>query len=190
MVAFRSARSTVIILALAIAWLLAACSPKASAPSGVEVVPHFADLLSAISSGSSEDLLALVHFSSLPCTKAEGMGGPPKCLLDEAEGTPVEVLPILGPEGHHMRRSELGSWPGLSKAQLYAVYRTSKSTYSDEFYPAGEYGVAFLMPDKANVVVFQVSDDGIVRIDYTILPSIEETLKSSEVVIGPTPPPE
>jgi hypothetical protein len=103
---------------------------------------------------------------------------------------PVEVLPILGPEGHHMRRSELSSWPGIGAAQFYAAYRTSESAYSDEFFPAGEYGVAFLMPDKANVVVFQVTDDGIVRIDYHVLPSIEEILKASEVIIGPTPPAE
>jgi len=190
MAGFQSPKSTLILLALALVWLVTACSPQAPTTSGEAAVPHLDDLVSAVSSGSNEDILALVQFSSLPCTKAEGMGGPPKCLASETEGTPVEVLPILGSEGHHMRRSELSSWPGIGDAQLYAAYQTSESTYSDEFYPAGEYGVAFLMPDKANVVVFQVSDDGIVRIDYTLLPSIEEILKDSEVVVGPTPPSE
>jgi len=46
----------------------------------------------------------------------------------------------------------------------------------------------FLLPDQANGVVFQVTDDGIVRIDYQALSSIEDILKASEVVLGPIPP--
>lgn len=159
-------------------------------PSRESSVPHLDTLVSAASSGSSEDLVALMKFASLPCTTGDGLGGPPKCLAGEAEGTLVEVLPILGPEGHHIRRSEIGSWPGIGGAQLYAAYRVPESAYSDEFYPTGEYGVAFLMPDKVNVVVFQVTEEGIVRLDYHALPSFEEMLNASEVVLGPYPPPE
>lgn len=190
MVKFRSTKAALIVLTLTLTWLVTACSPQASTSSGEDTVPHLDDLVSAASSGSTEDLLALVQFSSLPCTKEEGMGGPPKCFADEAEGTLVEVLPILGPEGHHIRRSEISSWPGIGDAQLYAAYRNSDSTYSDEFFPAGDFGVAFLMPDKVNVVVFQVTDDGIVRIDYNVLSSFEDMLRDSEVVVGPTPPSE
>ena len=189
MVAFRSEKASLISLALSIAWLVTACSPLASVPSGEDTVPHLDDLVSAVSSGSTEDLLALVQFSSLPCTRKEGMGGPPKCLSNETEGTLVDVLPILGPEGHHMRRSEFSSWPGIGGGHLYAAFRTSESTYSDEFFPAGEFGVAFRLSDKASVVVFQVTDDGIVRLDYPALP-IEEILKDNEIILGPYPPPE
>lgn len=117
------------------------------------------------------------------------MGGPPKCLADEAEGTLVDVLPILGPEGHHMRRSEFSAWPGIGGAHLYAAFRTSESTYSDEFFPAGEFGVAFLLSDKASLVVLQVTADGIVRLDYPALP-IENILKDNEIILGPYPLPE
>ena len=153
-------------------------------------MPHLDDLVSAVSSGSTDDLLALVQFSSLPCTRKEGLGGPPKCLAGETEGTLVDVLPILGPEGGHIRRSEFSSWPGIGAAQLYAAFRTSESTYSDEFFPAGEFGVAFLLPDKASVAVFQVTEDGIVRLDYPAVPSFEDILKGNEIILGPYPPPE
>ena len=188
MVTFKSAKATLIALTLCIACLVTACSPQATIPSGEDTVPYLDDLVSAVSSRSTGDLLALIQFSSLPCTKREGMGGPPKCLADEKEGTLVDVLPMLGPEGHHIRRSEFSSWPGLGDAQLYAAFRTSESTYSDEFFPAGDFGVAFLLSDKASVVVFQVTEDGIVRIDYSTLP-FEDILKSNEVILGPYPLP-
>ena len=188
MVMFKSAKATLIVLALS-TWLVTSCSPQAPIAPGDDTVPHLDNLVSAVSSGSTEDLLALVQFSSLPCTKKEGMGGPPKCLSDEPEGTLVDVLPILGPEGGHIRRSEFSSWPGIGAAQLYAAFRTSEGTYSDEFFPAGEFGVAFRLPDKASVVVFQVTDDGIVRLDYPVLSSFEDILKDSEIILGPYPLP-
>jgi hypothetical protein len=116
--------------------------------------------------------------------------GPPKCLGNETEGTLVEVLPILGQEGQHIRRSEINSLPGIGAAQLYAVYRTSESTYSDEFFPGGDFGVTFLLEDQVNTVVFQVTEDGIVRIDYHVPPTFEDILKDSEIVLTPTPPSE
>lgn len=189
MVKFKSIKITLIVLAFAIAWLIAACSPQTPIPSGENTIPHLDDLVNAVSSGSNEDLLPLIQFSSLPCTKKEGLGGPPKCLATEMEGTLVDVLPILGPEGGHIRRSEFSSWSGVGAPQLYAAFRTSERTYSDEFFPAGEFGVAFLLPDKATVVVFQVTDAGIVRVDYPALSSYEDILKDNEVILGPYPPP-
>jgi hypothetical protein len=188
MLTYQPPKSTVFVFVLSLAWLAAACSPGAPAPAAEAAVPHLEALVSAAATGSSEDLLDLVQLSQLPCTTVEGLGGPPKCQAGEAEGTLVEVLPVLGPEGHHMRRTELSSWTGIDGAQLYAAFRTSESVYSDEFYPAGEYGVAFLLPDEANVVVFQVTQDGIVRLDYHVPQTINELLKQSEVILGPASP--
>ena len=187
MTKFQSLNTIPIVLALTISWLVTACSPQTPTPSSEGIVPHLDDLVLAMSSGSAKDLLGLVHFSSLPCTLGEGLGGPPKCIADETEDTLIDVLPILGSEGHHLRRSDLSDWAGIGPAQLYAAFRTSENTYSDEFFPAGEFGVVFLLPDQANGVVFQVTDEGIVRIDYQALSSIEDILKASEVVLGPIP---
>lgn len=188
-ITFKSINTTRVLLAFSILWLVTACSLQVSPPSDKEIVPHLDELVHAVSSGSTEDLLALVQFSSLPCTKKEGLGGPPKCLATETEDTFVDVLPILGPEGVHIRRSEFSSWPGISAAQLYAAFRTSENTYSDEFFPAGEFSVAFLLQDKVSLIVFQVTDDGIVRIDFPAPPSFEDILKDNEVILGPYPPP-
>ena len=53
-----------------------------------------------------QSLQQLTAYSQIGCTKADGMGGPPKCNSDEDEGTEVEVVPFLGPEGHHQRLTE------------------------------------------------------------------------------------
>jgi hypothetical protein len=188
MIAFFRGYEVLLLCVLTIALLAAACSPPGSSPTGSASVPHLEALTSAVSSGSTEELLPLIQFSSLPCTRTEGMGGPPKCTGSDAEGDIVEVLPILGPEGHHMRRSDFSSWPGLAGAELYAVYHTNEETYSDEFFPAGEYGIAFLMPDTSQVVVFQVSEGGVVRIDYHAQPTLDEILRESEVITGPNQP--
>ena len=189
MIMFRSANTTGVVLAFSMLWLVTACSLQVSTLSDKDIVPHLDELVHAVSSGSTEDLLALVQFLSLPCTKKEGLGGPPKCLAAEKEGTLVEVLPILGPEGGHIRRSEFSSRPGISGAQLYAAFRNSENTYSDEFFPAGEFSVAFLLQDQASLMVFQVTDDGIVRIDFPAPPSLEDILKGKDVILGPYPPP-
>jgi hypothetical protein len=180
-------RTAGIVLALALVWLVSACSPQASTPDAAEEVPHLDALVSAVTSGSAGDLLPLVRFSALPCTNAEGLGGPPKCIAGEAEGTLVDVLPVLGPEGHHRRRSDFSSWPGLDDAQLYAAFRTPESTYTDEFFPRGEYGVAFSLANQT-FLIFQMTDEGIVRLDYDLEPSIAGILDESEVILTPAAP--
>ena len=61
-------------------------------------------VLAAVESGDPQQLRDLIRFTTVACTKADGLGGPPKCQSDEAEGMLVEVLPFLGPEGHFLRK--------------------------------------------------------------------------------------
>lgn len=183
---FRPLQGILVFLVLSLLWL-AACTPEAPIPSSGVLVPHLDAIVKAISSGSTQDLVNLVKFSTLPCTKAEGLGGPPKCLPDEAEGTQVEVLPVLGPEGHFIRKSDISTWTGVESAQLYAAYKTAAGTYSDEFFPAGAYAIAFRYPDETQGVVFQVTQDGIVRVDYLGIDAIDEIIQQSEVLFQQTP---
>src|SRR5215208_5097270 len=87
-----------------------ACSPKMSAtevsistvqPTLAEVyhpltartgIKEIDRVLDAI--GDTSKLRSLVQLTATRCTKQEGLGGPPKCLPGEGEGTPVEVLPF------------------------------------------------------------------------------------------------
>lgn len=144
-------------------------------------------VIAAVESGDPKQLQDLIRFTPIPCTKAEGLGGPPKCEAGEAEGTPLAVLPFLGPEGHFMREADLAGFPGVSVIGIHAVYKLSESAYSDESYPAGEYAVAFTGDENQPDVVIHIRG-GIVRIDYLYPPtSLDETVlrDASELILPP-----
>lgn len=144
-------------------------------------------VIAAVESGDPRQLQDLIRFTPIPCTKAEGLGGPPKCEAGEAEGTAHEVLPILGPEGHFMREADLAGFPGISVIGIHAVYKLSDSAYSEEAYPAGEYAVAFIGGENQPDVVLHIRG-GIVRIDYLYFPnSLDEIIQrdSSELILAP-----
>lgn len=144
-------------------------------------------VIAAIESGDPRQLQDLIRFTPIPCTKSEGLGGPPKCEAGEAEGTAHEVLPILGPEGHFMREADLAGFPGISVIGIHAVYKLSDSAYSEEAYPAGEYAVAFTGGENQPDVVLHIRG-GIVRIDYLYFPgSLDEIIQrdASELILAP-----
>lgn len=122
-------------------------------------------ILDAVAGGDVQMLHSLLAFIKTKCTQAEGLGGPPKCRDGEAEGTPVEVLPFLGPEGHFLRKDEIGNWPGVDATGLYAVYEVSPAVTYEENYPAGRYAIMFLGKENRPAVSLRVDNGKIVRID-------------------------
>jgi hypothetical protein len=148
--------------------LLAACSDPSTPTSGPPQtgIPYVDAVIDAGLSGDPQAIRELIHLGSFPCTVRSGLGGPPKCLPGEAEGTMVQAFPVLGSEGGHVRAAELDSWEGIGQPALAAVYRTGTDTYADEFFPAGEYAVAFTLTDPDGTVTMQVTQDGIVRIEH------------------------
>lgn len=144
-------------------------------------------VLAAVESGDPQALRDLVRFTTVGCTNAEGLGGPPKCREGETEGTLVNVLPFLGPEGHFMYESELSKFPGVDVLGLYAVYAVSDSAYSEEAYPAGEYAAMFATKDDQTVIVLQIRE-GIVRIDYLYSPTSQNDViqrDAGELILAP-----
>lgn len=144
-------------------------------------------VIAAVESGDPKQLRDLIRFTPIPCTKAEGLGGPPKCETGKAEGTPHTVLPILGPEGHFMREADLTGFPGVSVIGVHAVYKLSDSVNSEDAYPAGEYAVAFTGGDNQPAVVLHIRG-GVVRIDYLYFPgSLDEVVQrdASELILAP-----
>jgi hypothetical protein len=111
-------------------------------------------------------LIPYLKFRELSCSFADGLGGPPKCKQGEAEGDPVSVLPVIGPEGHFIREEEIENWTGVNVSELFAVYIVSEAAYSDQNYPAGEYAIVFIGGDEFTNVTMQVKDGEIVRLDY------------------------
>jgi hypothetical protein len=115
---------------------------------------------------NQNELKSLIKLTQAKCTLAEGLGGPPKCMATEQEGTIVEVLPILASEGHFLRKNDLESWKGLDVSTLFAVYEISEQAYSDENYPGGKYAIVFINKDKSGTITLQVDQGSIVRVDY------------------------
>lgn len=123
-------------------------------------------ILAAVASGDPQQVRDLFGYTATACMTVNALGGPPPCRAGEAEGTSVEVLPILGSEGSFLRREEAGGFPGLQVSGIYAVYEVSSSAYSEPNYPAGDYALAFVSDSDIPGVVLQVRDGRIIRIDY------------------------
>jgi len=148
------------------------------------------NILEVVASGDTEAFHALIQFTRAQCTQRDGLGGPPKCRDGEAEGTPVEVLPFLGPEGSYLRKEEIGNWPGFEAAGLYAIYEVSPDAYSDENNPAGKYALMYFDAEKESVISLRVEDGKIVRLDYNfdISPEVLNgwlQREASKVILAP-----
>jgi hypothetical protein len=142
-------------------------------------------IIDAVLKHDFQALLGLTNYSRIGCTHTDGLGGPPKCNEDESEGTPIESIPFLGPEGHHMRRAEYESWEGPDAIGLLAVYKTSQGTFSDPSYPAGDYALVFLLSRGPEKLILQVMEGMVVRYDYYLGELTEDDLnkKSSQMIL-------
>ncbi len=136
--------------------------PTGSRTGNAELDP----IIEALLRHNFPSLKELTSYTQIGCTFADGLGGPPKCQEEELEGTILEVVPFLGPEGHHLRRADYEDWEGPDVLGLLAAYRTSPATYSDPAYPAGDYALLFLLAGGPETVTLQITDGRILRYDY------------------------
>jgi hypothetical protein len=135
-------------------------------------------ILVAVNSNDKQKLIDLFSYTTIACkTIVNGLGGPPACREGEAEGTLVEVLPVLSSEGTYLWKDEVSNWPGLDVAGLYAVYQVSESAYSDENFPKGDYAMILVGKENQPGIVLHITDAGIVRID-DILDDAPDALQS------------
>lgn len=149
-------------------------SPTTQPPGGVQyhplntltTLPEIDVIIRAVAGGDPQDLRNLFAYTEIACMTVNALGGPPPCRENEAEGTVVEVLPSLGPEGSFLRKDEAQNFPGLNVTGLYAVYRVPDAAFSDPSYPAGEYAIVYVSDSAAPEVVLQARNGKIVRIDY------------------------
>jgi hypothetical protein len=148
------------------------------------------EVVAAVLAGDASLQREMIHYTSLPCRTVEGLGGPPPCREGESEGTIVDVLPVIGGEGAHLRQEEIESWPGLNVTELVAAYRLSDQVFADENYPAGEYGLLFSGVSEAEAITVHVWDGGIVRIDYHMGASLEDVIEreAGEMILEPSSP--
>jgi hypothetical protein len=139
-----------------------------STRTGIEEIDRILD-----ASGDVQELRSLIQFTSARCTRLEGLGGPPKCLPDEGEGTRVNVLPFLGPEGSFLRNDEIEKWQGFEVSGLFAIYEISSDAFSNDNYPAGQYAILFVGKDSRPAIYLHISNGKLVRVDYIFDNSLE-----------------
>ena len=154
---------------------------------GIEEIDHVLDAI-----GDIQKLRSLVQLTATRCTKQEGLGGPPKCLPGEEEGTPVDALPFLGPEGYFLRSTEINDWQGINASGIYAIYEVSSGAYSDENYPAGQYAILFVGKENQTAIALNLRDGRIVRVDNYFensLESLDFTLQrdAARLILAPVP---
>ncbi|MCE9646692.1 MAG: hypothetical protein K8S20_11900 [Chloroflexi bacterium] len=169
---------------IALFLVLTACAqaqPTADPAAGRTGIPELDRIIEIVLAGDLDEVRSLIQFTQTACTNIEGLGGPPKCLANEAPGTPVEVLPLLGPEGHFIRKAEIQSWDGLQVSQLFAAYQVSDQAYTDLNYPAGEYALVFIGGlENQTSLTLQVRGGRIVRIDESL--QFPPVLREEDVV--------
>ena len=134
-------------------------------------IPQVDAVIEAVLSNDLETRQALVRFVTSGCTTADGLGGPPKCKDDQADGTLVDYLPLGGPgEGSHALASEVDRFLRFEADTLYAAYLVSDDMPDNPEYPFGTYALMFtIFRSESGIesVVVRVDDEGyIVRLDF------------------------
>jgi len=138
-------------------------------------VPELDGLAAAILSNDMQARRELVHYTTAGCTNVDGLGGPPKCQPGQADGTPVDYLPVLGPgEGVPVLPEAIDETLDFTAESLYAVFRRADEPIRDMYYPPGEYGLFFATGEgESNIQYVLVHADmsgRIVRLDYLACP--------------------
>jgi len=193
-----------IALIVLLAWMLFGCSAvtpptQETAPTPTERfhplrtrtgIQEVDNILDVVASGDVETLRSLIQFTDAKCTWRDGLGGPPKCREGEVEGTQVEVLPFIGPEGSFYRKSEIEDWQGIDASGLYAVIEVSPDAYSDENYPSGQYAIVFIGNEPGPATALHVTNGKLLRIDYLLDDSPESLSawlkrEASKVILAP-----
>lgn len=102
----------------------AAATIATTQPSGRTGVAELDPVIDALLSKDAKTIRPLIVFTSVPCTTAVGMGGPPKCPQGQTDGHLVDVFYSGVCEGEYKTPgAEEGIAQGLAQSTLYAVYR-------------------------------------------------------------------
>ena len=173
-------------------------STIAPSPSALpEIIPQAPDarteietvdaVIDAILSADVESSIEWVHFSTLGCTTASGLGGPPPCREGEPDGSLVDAFPTVGSEGSHLRVDQIANLFPLDVQGLYAVYLTPQEAQRDLNFPIGEYGVIFIGSEVVPSITVYVDEQGMVRIDFHLGQNAAQALSASggEVILNP-----
>jgi hypothetical protein len=128
-------------------------------------------VLDAITNPDIAARIELVSYITSACTTQDGLGGPPKCLPDEVEGTLVDTFPVLYSEGTHVRAENIENAFDFSVSGLITIYHTPMHEKQDDYWPVGEYALIFTLddPDIPQLLTVRIDGGQIVRLDYSMI---------------------
>ena len=111
--------------------------PEAHVLTQTLVLEELKPVLDSILFGSIDQRRELVSYTTTACTTADGLGGPPKCESGKAEGTLVQVLPILSGEGTFSTPDNIDQALDFVVMDLYTIYQLPQDAIQDDYWPAG-----------------------------------------------------
>lgn len=133
-----------------------------------------------------EALTEKIQLLDVPCTTADGLGGPPKCPPGFAEGTVMTVFPVscgegqyLGPEPERVAAAII-NYP---KPELFSVILLEPRENPEWYFPMGAYSVILKYDTKELGRMFRLDDQGmIVRVNYCFF-SLEHEVMTTQGTI-------
>lgn len=138
---------------------------------GIDVVDQAIEVILSNDLDARRDL---IRYTTAGCTTADGLGGPPKCEPDQADGTPVTYFPVLGPgEGSPVLPENIEVTIDFAVEDLYAAFRRLDTAEFDEIFPAGVYGLVFTLSTGGGLtgVTVRLDEEGqIIRLDFLARP--------------------
>jgi hypothetical protein len=160
------------------------------AKTGIEEVDRVIDIVLSHDFGARR---ALVRLTTAGCTRALGLGGPPKCVNGLLEGTPVEYLPVLGPgEEETVLPQNLDRSLDFQAESLYLAYSRRGKPTDDIYYAPGAYVLVFASGDSEGVPFIFVhlnNESRIIRLDYAALdPVLLMEQEADKVLVAPRLP--
>ena len=126
------------------------------------------EAIALILSNNVADKRTIVEYTTVGCTHALGMGGPPKCEEGVPEGSAITYFPILGPgEGQPILPGNIDNVLDFNVTELVAVYRPSVAVYRSENYPIGQYSLIFARSGVDLPITAHLTNNGrIIRLDF------------------------
>lgn len=133
-----------------------------------------------------EALTEKFQLLDVPCTTADGLGGPPKCPPGFAQGTVMTVFPVscgegqyLGPEPERVATAII-DYP---EPQLFSVVLLEPRETPEWYFPMGTYSVILEFDARELGRVFRLDDQGkIVRVNYCFI-SLEQEVTTTQGTI-------
>ena len=122
-------------------------------------------IIAAVEERDMVTLSSLVEYQEIGCTRADGLGGPPKCPPGIDDGTPLRVFPVASCEGHWSERAtQLIGFVAHSSHGLYAAVEPSGDTTLGGEWPAADHFLVFHLEqfDRQLVGRLHIADGKIV----------------------------